>query len=191
MKSVVYVRCSSRNQSNASQLKPLMEYVKNSNYELVEVVEDVAVSGAVKGRSRKGFSRVMELVNQRLVDVVVIYSVDRIGRNMGDVISLVEELDDKGVGLVIYKNAIDTTTQMGKTLVGFFALVAQMERDFLISRVKDGIAASAKKSGRRTISKMKQDKIISLRNKGLSMNKIARELRVGNSQVMRVIHSHQ
>lgn len=187
MRAVIYSRTSTTRQSTASQLKPLMEYCHNAKYDLVDVVEDVGVSGSKKGRNRDGMKKVMEMVNKRLVDVMLVYSVDRVGRNLGDVVSLVEELSEKDVGLVIYKNGVDTTTSHGRTMVGFFALVAQMELDFIRSRVRDGIAASTKKSGRPRMPKETQDQIISLRNKGLSMNKIAKQLQVGNSQVMRVL----
>jgi DNA invertase Pin-like site-specific DNA recombinase len=103
--------------------------------------------------------------------------------------SLVEELTDKGVGLVIHKNGIDTTTAYGRTLVGFFALVAQMERDFIASRITDGIAASKAKGkvfGRKKISTEKIDAIKGLRRQGKGMNFIAKHLSVGNSQVQRI-----
>ena len=131
----------------------------------------------------------MEMVNRRDLDLLCVYSVDRIGRKIGDIISLVEELNEKGVGLVIHKNGIDTTTSYGKTLLSFFALVAQMERDFIASRISDGIAASKAKGkvfGRKRISNEKIDAIRKLRKQGKGMNYIAKQLSVGNSQVHRI-----
>ena len=142
MRALIYTRTSTRQQRTDSQLEALREMVHRSAYEQVDTIEDIGVSGSRKGRQREGMAKVMQMVNRREVDVVCVYSVDRIGRNLSDVISLVEELNDKGVGLVIHKNGIDTTTAYGKNLVGFFALVAQMERDFIASRITDGIAAS-------------------------------------------------
>ena len=186
MKAVIYCRTSTSQQSTNSQMKPLMEYCQNSQYDLIDVIEDTGVSGSKKGRSREGMKKVMEMVNKRLVDVVVVYSVDRIGRNLTDVVSLVEELTEKNVGLVIYKNGVDTTTTFGRQMVSFFALVASMELDFIRSRIKDGIAASSKKGGRRPISDEKIGRIKMLRAEGGGMNRIAKHLRVGNSQVLRV-----
>jgi DNA invertase Pin-like site-specific DNA recombinase len=189
MRAVIYARTSTRTQRLDIQLDTLQDLVDNSGYELVEVIKDVGVSGGKRGRERTGMLRLMEMVNRREVDVVCVYAVDRIGRNMGDVISLVEELDQKGVGLIIHKNAIDTTTQFGKTLVGFFALVAQMEKDFINARVKDGMAvakANGKQIGRRRLEQGKINEIKRLRLSGRSMNFIAKQLRVGNSQVLKV-----
>jgi DNA invertase Pin-like site-specific DNA recombinase len=190
MRAVIYTRTSRREQRSSIQLQPLNKMVEDAGYVLVDTIEDLGVSGGKQGRQRDGMKKLMEMVNRREVDVVLVYSVDRIGRSMGDVISLVQELDDKGVGLVIHKNAIDTTTAMGKTLVGFFALVAQMEKDFINSRTADGIAlarASGKHIGRPPLSQSKQRSIIELRNEGLGMNRIAKQLGVGNSQVLRVV----
>jgi DNA invertase Pin-like site-specific DNA recombinase len=171
------------------QLDALHQIVKKSNYQLVDVIEDVGISGRKKGSDRVGMKKLMMMVSQRECDVVLVYSVDRIGRNMGDVISIVEELDSRGVSLIIHKQGIATHTPQGKILVGFFALMAQMEADFNSSRVADGIAAARAKGvvfGRPKISLQKQQDIIKLRKDGLSMNNIAKQLNVGNSQVHRI-----
>ena len=102
---------------------------------------------------------------------------------------MVEELDSRGVGLIIHKQGIATHTPQGKILVGFFALMAQMERDFISARVADGISAArakGKKFGRPKISAEKEHQIIELRRSGKSMNFIAKQLSVGNSQVQRI-----
>ena len=188
-RAVIYIRTSTAQQHGEAQAKALNELVGNSGYNLVETIEDIGVSGTKKGRTREGFSRLMDMVNRREIDVVCVYSVCRIGRHLADVVNLVQELDEKGVGIVIYKNAIDTTTTMGKTLVGFFALVAQMERDFITARVKDGMLnakAKGKKIGRPKMSNAKKMEIIKLRQQGIGMNRIADKLKVGNSQVFRI-----
>ena len=189
MRAVIYTRTSTSRQSTDSQLEALNTMVSRSGYDLVEIIEDKGVSGTKKGRQRAGMAKVMEMVNRKDMDVLCVYSVDRIGRRITDVISLVEELNEKGVGLVIHKNGIDTTTTYGRTLVGFFALVAQMERDFIASRIADGIAASKAKGkvfGRKKISNEKIDAIKELRKQGKGMNFIAKQLSVGNSQVLRI-----
>ena len=189
MRAVIYARTSTHQQRSDIQLEALHALVKNSNYELVEVIEDIGVSGGKNGRTRAGMGRLMEMVNRRECDVVCVYAVDRIGRSMGDVISLVEELDQKGVSLVIHKNSIDTSTAQGKILVGFFALVAQMEKDFNNARVRDGVAAAkakGKQIGRKPLSASKLEEIREMRRQGKGMNFIAKHLSVGNSQVLRV-----
>jgi len=189
MRAIIYTRTSTKNQSTDMQLEALNTMVERSGYDLVETIEDIGVSGRKKGRQREGMHKVMQMVNKREIDVLCVYSVDRIGRNMGDVISLVEELDSRGVSLIIHKQGIATHTPEGKILVGFFALMAQMEADFISSRIVDGIAAaraSGKVLGRKRISVETEQKIEKLRRDGLSMNRIAIQLGVGNSQVLRI-----
>lgn len=189
MRAVIYTRTSTKSQKTDMQLEALQSLVAKSNYELVDIIEDIGVSGAKRGNERDGMKKVMQMVAARECDVVCVYSVDRIGRNMGDVISLVEELDARGVGLIIHKQGIATHTPQGKILVGFFALMAQMERDFIAARVSDGIAASkakGKKFGRPKLSASKHQQILELRSEGKSMNFIAKHLSVGNSQVLRI-----
>ena len=189
MRAVIYCRTSTKNQKTDSQMKPLQELAERSQYDVVEVVEDIGVSGAVAGRRREGMGRVMEMVNRREVDVVLVYSVDRLGRNLTDVILLVEELEQKGVALVIHKNGVDTSTTYGKTLLSFFALVAQMEKDFIKARVSDGMAAAREKGrmpGRPKISSSKEYEIEELLRSGKGINSIAKQLGVGNGSVSRV-----
>ena len=189
MRAVIYTRTSTKQQRTDMQLDALHTLVEKSGYELIDTIEDIGVSGAKRGHERQGMSALMQMVRKRECDVVVVYSVDRIGRNMGDVISMVEELDSRGVGLIIHKQGIATHTPQGKILVGFFALMAQMERDFISARVADGISAArakGKKFGRPKISAEKEHQIIELRRSGKSMNFIAKQLSVGNSQVLRI-----
>ena len=189
MRAVIYTRTSTSQQRNDMQLEALHNVVKNSNYQLIDVIEDDGVSGKKDRNKRAGMKKLMQLVAHREVDVVCVYSVDRLGRNMADVISIVEEIDSRGVSLIIHKQGIATHTPQGKILVGFFALVAQMEADFIASRVADGMAVAKSKGvvfGRPKMSPQKQQEIIRLRKEGFSMNNIAKQLNVGNSQVHRI-----
>ena len=189
MRAVIYTRTSTSKQKTDSQLLPLKTLVKRSGFELVDIIEDTGVSGSVLGNKRNGMARLMTMVNRREVDVVCVYSVDRIGRKLTDVLSIAEQLNDKGVGLIIHKNGIDTTTTHGKHLLSFFALIAEMERDFISSRIADGVEAARAKGkiiGRKPISNDTKQKVIHLRKQGMSMNKIAKAVPVSNGVVMRI-----
>lgn len=190
MRAVIYTRTSTTHgQRTDSQLEVLKTLVSNCGYDLVDIIEDIGVSGTKPGYTRDGMKKMMAMVNRREVDVVCVYSVDRIGRKLTDILSIADNLTEKGVGLVIHKNGIDTTTTQGRHLLSFFALIAEIERDFIASRIADGMAAAkakGKKFGRKPLSDEKQEKVKALREQGLSMNKIAKELGVGNSQVLRI-----
>jgi len=189
MRAVIYARTSTRQQKLDMQIDILQKLVDRCGYELVEIIEDGGVSGTIRGASREGMGRLMKMVQRREIDVVLVYSVDRIGRKLTDILSIAEHLSEKGVGLIIHKNGIDTLTTHGKHLLSFFALIAEMERDFISSRIADGMAVAKSKNkriGRRPISTTKKEQVIHLRKQGMSMNKIAKQLSVGNSQVLRI-----
>jgi len=189
MRAVIYTRCSTHQQSTDLQLEPLKDLVSRSGYELIEIIEDKGVSGSKTSSERKGMAKLMKMVNRREIDVVCVYSVDRLGRKLTDVINTAEIFNQKGVGLIIWKNGIDTTTTHGKHMLSFFALIAEMELDFTRARIKDALAVKKSRGeqiGRSPISADKKRKIIELRKKGMGMNKIAKELHAGNSQVQRI-----
>jgi len=159
---------------------------------MLDPIKDLGVSGGYTGRQRDGMKKLMMMVDRKEVDVVMVYSIDRIGRNLSDVLSLVKTLEEKGVALVIHKQAIDTSDTFGKTLIGFFALVAEFEKDLIGSRVRDGIASARARNvkfGRPKMSYAKEQKIVELRQQGIGMNTIAKQLGVGNSQVQRVCNT--
>ena len=189
MRAVIYTRTSTLQQRTDIQLEALKTLVANSGYDLVNIIEDVGVSGTKLGNTRDGMKKLMAMVNRKEVDIVCVYSVDRIGRKLTDILSIAEHLTEKGVGLVIHKNGIDTTTTHGRHLLSFFALIAEIERDFISARTADGMAVAKAKGvvfGRKRLSNEKKEKVIHLRQQGMSMNKIAKQLSVGNSQVHRI-----
>ena len=88
-------------------------------------------------------------------DTLVIWKLDRLGRSLTDLVNLVQRLSDKNVGFKVLtgKGAnIDTSTPAGKMFFGFFAVLAEFERDLIIERTKAGIEsarARGRKGGRR------------------------------------------
>ena len=190
MKAIIYSRVSSVHQDVEMQNDILIDLCKKMEYELVEIIEDKAVSGGVKGRDRKGMNKLLKMVTKREVDVVLVYSVDRLGRKLSDVLQMAEMFAENKVGLVIHKNGINTTTTYGKHMLSFFALIAEMEKDFINSRIKDGIALAIKKGkqiGRKKVSLSISKEILLLRSQGKGINSIAKTLSVGNSTIQRVI----
>lgn len=80
-------------------------------------------------------------------DVITIASLDRLGRNVRGVLELVEELEERGVGLRVLQLGLDTSTPSGRLVLVVLLAVAQLERDHLSERTRDGLAA-ARRRGR-------------------------------------------
>ena len=98
-----------------------------------------------KNAQRPELQKMMEYV--RRGDTVIVESISRFARNTRDLLELVERLTGKGVEFISQKEAIDTTTPTGKFMLTVFGAVAELEREYILQRQREGIAA-AKGQGR-------------------------------------------
>jgi DNA invertase Pin-like site-specific DNA recombinase len=126
---VGYVRCSTIEQNEARQLK-MMEEQKAK-----KLFIDKA-SG--KNTDRKAFKEMMGFV--RAGDMVIVESISRIARNTRDLLSIVSELTEKQVEFVSLKENIDTTTPQGRFMLTVFGALAELERENILERQREGIA---------------------------------------------------
>lgn len=133
-----YVRVSTQEQNTIRQ-EVLMQELS------VDEVYIDRMSG--KNANRPELQRMMEYV--RRGDTVIVESISRFARNTRDLLELVERLTVKGVEFVSKKEAIDTTTPTGKFMLTIFGAVAELEREYILQRQREGIAI-AKEQGRYT-----------------------------------------
>lgn len=105
-----------------------------------------------KNKERPMLKEMMDFV--RSGDIVVVESISRFARNTRDLLELVDQLVAKGVQFVSMKEKIDTSTPSGKFMLTVFGAVAQLERDYILQRQKEGIAiakAQGKYNGRKRV----------------------------------------
>ena len=105
-----------------------------------------------KNADRPELRRMLTYVRQG--DTVIVESISRFARNTRDLLDLVEQLTDKQVEFVSQKEAIDTTTPTGKFMLTIFGAVAELEREYILQRQREGIAIAkeqGKYTGRRPI----------------------------------------
>ena len=100
-----------------------------------------------KNANRPELKTMLEFV--RKGDVVIVESISRFARNTKDLLELVEQLSAKGVEFISQKEAIDTTTPTGKFMLTIFGAVAELEREYILQRQREGIAI-AKEQGKYT-----------------------------------------
>ena len=130
-----YIRISTTDQNTARQ-EVLMQELG------VEQVFVDWMSG--KSMDRPELKRMLSFV--RAGDTVIVESISRFARNTRDLLELVEHLTAKSVEFVSKKEAIDTTTPSGKFMLTVFGAVAELEREYILQRQREGIAI-AKASG--------------------------------------------
>ena len=147
-----YIRISTEDQNTARQ-EVLMQQLG------VDEVFIDKLSG--KNTDRPELKRMLAYV--RRGDTVVVESISRFARNTRDLLDLIETLSAKEVAFVSQKEAIDTTTPTGKFMLTVFGAVAELEREYILQRQREGIAvakANGVYKGRKPIERPNFDAVV-------------------------------
>lgn len=127
-------------------------------------------------------------------DTVIVESISRFARNTRDLLELIEKLSEKGVEFVSRKEAIDTTTPTGKFMLTVFGAVAELEREYILQRQREGIAiakAEGKYRGRKPIERSNFDAVEKLWRAGtISAAEAMRRLDMSRSTFYRKVRQH-
>lgn len=125
-------------------------------------------------------------------DTVVVTKLDRLARSVRHMWDVIELLRQKGVAIRIINLGIDTATPTGKLMLNILGGVAEFEREIMLERQREGIAKAkleGRYKGRKPTARIRADEVAALRSEGLSMNAIAKRLRIGKGSVVRLIGS--
>ena len=136
-------------------------------------------SVALRRDQRPGLDAMMKAVNAKEFNMVASWSVDRLGRSLIDLLSILQALHDKGVGLFLHQQGLDTSTTAGKAMFQMLGVFAEFERAIIRERVNAGLArtrANGVKLGRRRVKPSVEAQIVALRDKGHGILKIGKKL---------------
>lgn len=189
-RAALYVRVSTDEQTTVNQERELREVATRAGWEIVEIYADSGISG-VKGRDKRpAFDRLCKDAARRRFDVVMAWSVDRLGRSLQDLVGFLSDLHALKVDLFLQQQGIDTTTPAGKALFQMLGVFAEFERSMIRDRTKAGLArarAQGKTLGRPKVAADTEHAIReALTAGGEGMQKIARRLGVGTGTVQRI-----
>jgi DNA invertase Pin-like site-specific DNA recombinase len=122
-------------------------YIKSQAHEGWRMLPSRYDDGGYSGGSmeRPGLRQLLSDIQARLVDVVVVYKVDRLTRSLADFAKLVELFDQHSVSFVSVTQSFNTTSSMGRLTLNVLLSFAQFEREVTGERIRDKIAASKKK----------------------------------------------
>ncbi len=123
-------------------------------------------------------------------DVLVVTQLDRLARSVAELMSIIDALDRKRVGLRILNLGMDTRTPTGKLMLTVLGGVAQFEREMMLERQLEGIAkaqAAGKYRGRKPIQADRRDEVLRLAAAGMAKARIAQELKIGEATVYRIL----
>jgi DNA invertase Pin-like site-specific DNA recombinase len=140
MNAALYARVSTIDQEPENQLQELRRYVEARGWTAREYV-DHGISGA-KDR-RPALDELIRDAKRRRFDVLVCWRLDRLGRNLKHLITLLDELQAVGVAFVSLAEGIDATTPAGKLQMHILGAIAEFERARIVERVRAGLARRA------------------------------------------------
>src|SRR3954466_5982054 len=145
---VIYLRVSTIEQTTANQERELREIASRMGCEIVKVYRDHGISGA-QGRDRRpAFDKLCRDAARREFDMVMAWSVDRLGRSLQDLVGFLSELHALRIDLFLHQQGLDTTTPGGKAMFQMMGVSTEFERAMIQERVRAGLAR-AKSEGKR------------------------------------------
>lgn len=153
---------SDKSDSTQAQYNLALEYCQR-NYTDFEIFryEDEGYTGA--NTDRPAFSRLIEDIKDKKIDVLICYKIDRVSRDIKDFSNFYSLLAEYNVEFVSIKEQIDTSTPLGRAMMYICSVFAQMERETIAERVKDGmidLSKSGKWAGGRAPLGFKRERVL-------------------------------
>ena len=191
-KIIGYCRVSiEKKQTNENQKLLILDYCHNNKLTIDEIVE-VSVSSRKDKKFRLIDETIAKLQNG---DTLLVYALDRIGRSTIETLTIIEEIKNKGIKLVLIKDNIiidrNNTNPMNDMLLTMLSGFAQLERSYISERTKLGLArvkANGTQLGRKKGQQVKsifdehKDKIIELKGLGVTNKRIHDYIHIGTVQ---------
>lgn len=159
-KIALYCRVSTGNQSTGleAQVRALRDYCTRTNVTNYVIYEDENQSGVKQ--SRPALDRMMTDVREGLIEKVIVYSFSRYARSVTHLLRALEEFKKINIGFVSITESIDTNTPLGSAVFTILGAVAQLERDLIAERVRNGLANAKAKGIKLGRAKLRDSQLI-------------------------------
>jgi len=190
-RAALYLRVSTIDQTTANQERELRQVAERAGWEVVKIYKDHGISGS-KGRDKRpAFDALHKAATRREIDIVMAWSVDRLGRSLQDLVAFLSEIHAAGVDLFLHQQGLDTTTPAGKALFQMMGVFAEFERSMIQERVRAGLRRAkddGKKLGRPRIAPQLEERILAALKAGETVRGVADKFDVNPSTVQRIKH---
>jgi DNA invertase Pin-like site-specific DNA recombinase len=203
-RAALYLRVSTDGQTTENQRRVLVDVAARRGWIIVKTYEDAGISGSKDRSARPGFDAMLKGATRHHFDVLMFWSIDRLGRSAATVATTLDELGRAGVAIYADKEAVDATTPIGRAMLQMAGIFAELERGMIRQRVQAGLdrakaeqaagivrrdAQGRKKKpiGRPKVTAKTEESIRARLAAGdTGMLRIAAELGVGSGTVQRV-----
>lgn len=142
MRAIGYCRVSTDKQlegvSIDNQKQRIQQYCEYKEFHLAEIIEDLGVSGGLN-KSRQGFMQVLDMVESCEIEVIVLYSLERLSRNMLTMLAVERLLEEFSIQLHTIEGMIDTSTPEGFMSFAMKAFLGEMERRTIKYRTRKAL----------------------------------------------------
>jgi len=187
----LYCRVSTLNQTSENQLRELRVVAERMGYEIVSEFIDNGISGAKSRKDRPALDEMMKMATQRKFEMVMCWSIDRLGRSLQHLVEILNELQAMKIDLFFMQQGMDTTTPSGRMIFSVFGAIGEFERNLIRERVIAGqqrAKASGVHIGRPTkMNDGMRSAIQVMHQNGMSVRQIAKSCKVGIGTVYSVI----
>ena len=137
---ICYIRNSRLSQENSveTQKKLITDFCKNNDISLDKIIVDEGISGSgEKTTKRDGYNSIMDMIENGEVNTLVVISISRWGRNLGQIYKSVQLMETKGVKFLSIKENIDTSSPYGRFTINLLSSLYEMELELIRDRTKD------------------------------------------------------
>lgn len=135
-----------KGESIGNQIELCKEYIRvhygEQTAERAMVFEDEGFSGG--NLNRPDFKRMMQAASKHEFQIIIVYRLDRISRNISDFSSLIEELNHLGIAFISIRDKFDTSTPAGRAMMYMTSVFSQLERETIAERIRDNMHELAK-----------------------------------------------
>ncbi len=190
-KVAIYARVSTDKQTTENQLNELRAVANRMGYVIVQEYVENGISGAKSRIDRPSLDAMMKDAVRGRFDMVMCWSIDRLGRSLQNLVEILNELQSIKVDLYFLQQGMDTSTSSGRMMFSIFGALSEYERSLIRERVCAGLQTAkvrGVKLGRpsKMNDGMKQA-VVLLREKGMGIKQIAKELQIGIGTVYSAI----
>ena len=135
-----YIRNSRITQENSVEVQKnlINDFCKNNKITLDKIIVDEGISGSgEKTKLRDGYNSILEMIHNQEIDTLVVISISRWGRNLGEIYKSVQLMETKGVNFLSIKENIDTSSPYGRFTINLLSSLYEMELELIRDRTKD------------------------------------------------------